>query len=85
MSKAEERNATPDRPQSLPGSDAHDSHGTPFKRVPGPGPKDADKGAAGLDAIERIAGGFEHVEAQQEDQEQDREAEVESQMERKSP
>ncbi|MFL5304409.1 MAG: glycosyltransferase [Polyangia bacterium] len=32
----------------------HDSHGTPFERVPGPGPKDQGKGAAGRDAIDRV-------------------------------
>jgi hypothetical protein len=36
--------------------EGHDGHGTPFKRVPGPGPKDAGKGAAGAEAIERIEG-----------------------------
>jgi hypothetical protein len=32
----------------------HDSHGTEFERVPGPGPKDAGKGAAGSEAMDRI-------------------------------
>jgi len=32
----------------------HDSHGTPFERVPGPGPNDQGKGAAGRDALDRI-------------------------------
>lgn len=84
MSKADDRNPTTERPQSLPGSGAHDSHGTPFTRVPGPGPKDAGKGAAGKDAVERIEGGFDRVEAQQDDDEQDREAAVELEMERKA-
>jgi hypothetical protein len=42
---------------SKSGPDEHDSQGTPFKRVPGPGPKDASKGAAGAEAIERVKGG----------------------------
>jgi hypothetical protein len=33
-----------------------DSHGTPIRRVPGPGPKDAGKGAAGEDALKRPKG-----------------------------
>ncbi len=32
----------------------HDSHGNPIQRVPGPGPNDEGKGAAGNDAIERL-------------------------------
>jgi len=32
----------------------HDTHGTPFERVPGPGPKDEGKGAAGREAIDRV-------------------------------
>jgi hypothetical protein len=44
-----------------PASDAHDGHGTPFKRVSGPGPKDGGKGAAGADAIDRVQGGLERV------------------------
>jgi hypothetical protein len=32
----------------------HDSHGNELKRVPGPGPKDAGKGAAGDDAVEQL-------------------------------
>jgi hypothetical protein len=28
----------------------HDTHGNPIKRVPGPGPNDEGKGAAGPDA-----------------------------------
>ncbi len=31
-----------------------DTHGNEFKRVPGPGPKDAEKGAAGPDAVEQV-------------------------------
>ncbi len=37
-----------------PASADHDNHGTPFERVPGPGPKDQGKGAAGREAIERV-------------------------------
>jgi hypothetical protein len=36
--------------------DAHD-----FERVPGPGPNDAGKGAAGREAIDRIEGAPERV------------------------
>jgi hypothetical protein len=32
----------------------HDTHGTPFKRVDGPGPDDEGKGAAGEDALKRL-------------------------------
>jgi hypothetical protein len=32
----------------------HDTHGNEFIRTPGPGPKDAGKGAQGPDATERI-------------------------------
>lgn len=32
----------------------HDTHGTPFERVPGPGPNDQGKGAAGREAIDRV-------------------------------
>jgi hypothetical protein len=39
----------------------HDTHGTPMKRTPGPGPKDAGKGAAGKDAQDRVAGGPERT------------------------
>jgi hypothetical protein len=31
-----------------------DTHGNPIQRVPGPGPRDEGKGAAGEDAAERI-------------------------------
>ncbi len=34
--------------------DDRDSHGHAFKRVSGPGPKDAGKGAAGTEALERL-------------------------------
>ena len=40
---------------------AKDSHGTPFRRAPGPGPKDVDEGAMGSEATERVAGGPEHT------------------------
>ncbi|HVY37251.1 MAG TPA: hypothetical protein VHM31_04930 [Polyangia bacterium] len=32
----------------------HDAHGTPFERVPGPGPNDQGKGAAGREALDRV-------------------------------
>jgi hypothetical protein len=44
---------TKDAP-AKPAREDHDSHGTPFERVPGPGPKDQDKGAAGREAIDRV-------------------------------
>jgi hypothetical protein len=53
------------------GKVAQDSHGTPFKRAPGPGPKDEDEGAMGSEAVERVAGGPEHT---AEDELQDEEA-----------
>jgi hypothetical protein len=57
--------AAPTTPsKSSPGADDRDSHGTPFNRVPGPGPKDAGKGAAGADAIDRAEGGLERVQDQ---------------------
>ncbi len=37
-----------------PAQKDHDSHGTPFERVPGPGPNDEGKGAAGREALDRI-------------------------------
>ncbi|HXU61316.1 MAG TPA: glycosyltransferase [Polyangia bacterium] len=37
-----------------PAPKEHDSHGTPFERVPGPGPNDQGKGAAGREALDRI-------------------------------
>lgn len=37
-----------------PAREDHDTHGTPFERVPGPGPNDQGKGAAGREAIDRI-------------------------------
>jgi hypothetical protein len=39
----------------------HDSHGNAFKRVPGPGPNDAGKGAAGREALDRLAGAPERT------------------------
>lgn len=49
--------AAPARKGTDDGKKAHDTHGTPFKRAPGPGPKDEGKGAAGKDAQERVEGG----------------------------
>jgi hypothetical protein len=37
-----------------PAEKNQDSHGTPFERVSGPGPKDQGKGAAGREAIDRV-------------------------------
>ncbi|HEX2658880.1 MAG TPA: hypothetical protein VHU40_11435 [Polyangia bacterium] len=34
----------------------HDGQGHEFERLPGPGPKDAGKGAGGRQAIERLEG-----------------------------
>jgi hypothetical protein len=56
MDKQREEPAEPrskDAP-ARPAPPEQDSHGTPFERVPGPGPKDQGKGAAGREAIERI-------------------------------
>jgi hypothetical protein len=36
------------------GSSDRDEHGTPIERVPGPGPKDAGKGAMGKEAKDRL-------------------------------
>jgi len=49
--------ATEPRSKDAPAQPApkdHDSHGTPFERVPGPGPNDQGKGAAGREALDRI-------------------------------
>ncbi len=43
-----------DEAPAKPAPRDHDSHGTPIERVPGPGPKDQGKGAAGRDALDRI-------------------------------
>jgi len=37
-----------------PAAKDRDTHGTPFERVPGPGPNDQGKGAAGREAIDRV-------------------------------
>jgi hypothetical protein len=36
------------------GSSDRDEHGPPIERVPGPGPKDAGKGAMGKEAKDRL-------------------------------
>jgi hypothetical protein len=46
--KADKRSQDQDRPAD------RDSHGTKIERVPGPGPKDAEKGAAGKEAKDRL-------------------------------
>jgi hypothetical protein len=43
-----QRSENQDRP------DDRDSHGNKIERVPGPGPKDAGKGAAGKEAKDRL-------------------------------
>ena len=56
MDKRPDSSATPrgkDEP-AKPAREDRDRHGTPFERVPGPGPKDQEKGAAGRDAIDRV-------------------------------
>lgn len=49
------------RPSNPAGKSGHDSHGNPFERVPGPGPKDAGRGAAGPAAIDQVEGGPERL------------------------
>jgi hypothetical protein len=61
MAKDKELNANTTPSKGAPAGQDHDGHGTPIRRVPGPGPKDAGKGAAGVDAIERVEGGLERV------------------------
>jgi hypothetical protein len=51
MEKPKESNT---RPQDQNRSPDRDSHGTKIERVPGPGPKDAGKGAAGKEATNRV-------------------------------
>lgn len=70
MPKDKERNTTSAPTESSPANDVHDGRGTPFKRVPGPGPNDTGKGAAGTQAIDRLEGGLERV-ADQEDRQDD--------------
>lgn len=82
MPKDSGRNTKPsrERPKSSPttsGPEGHDSHGTTFKRVSGPGPNDAGKGAAGAEAINRVEGGLERV-PDQSAPEEDAKAEHES-------
>jgi hypothetical protein len=43
-----------DQAQPQPPASDHDSRGTKIERVPGPGPKDAGKGAAGKEAKDRL-------------------------------
>jgi hypothetical protein len=43
------------------GRAGQDSHGTPFERGPGPGPKDLEKGAMGREASDRVEGGPERT------------------------
>jgi hypothetical protein len=59
MPKNTEQNVQRNTAKNAP--EDHDDHGTSFKRVPGPGPKDAGKGAAGADAIDRLEGGLERA------------------------
>jgi hypothetical protein len=49
---------TPKKADKRPPTQGHpmdrDSHGTKIERVPGPGPNDAGKGAAGKEAKDRL-------------------------------
>jgi hypothetical protein len=74
--------ANTDKESSPPAKDSaskgHDSHGHPFKRVSGPGPNDQGKGAAGPEAIERLAGGPERTPSGSADQDGEEGEEVET-------
>ena len=57
MDKRDKHSGEPRSKDDAPAKPAptdHDTHGTPFERVPGPGPKDEGKGAAGREAIDRV-------------------------------
>jgi hypothetical protein len=73
MPKDQKPDSAPAPSKTSPASATRDGHGTPFKRVPGPGPNDVGKGAAGANAIDRVEGGLERVRDQD-----DRDAEAEA-------
>ena len=54
---------TQSKSKSGPVEGSAEDHTNPhaFERVPGPGPKDGGKGAAGAEAIERLEGGPKHA------------------------